>query len=155
LRGVPTRDTAARVTEAEEKTTLREAHGELIGSLSHGYRQRVGLAQAMVHKPALLILDEPTAGLDPVQIVEMRNLIRQLRGDHPLLISSHFLARIGRPGDRLRVIQAGEVGASGNEEERAGRTSGPAGDIELTVRAEPARALEVVRGVPGITDVTV
>ena len=83
-----------RVREAEAKTALAEMHDEVIGTLSHGYRQRVGVAQALVHKPALLILDEPTSGLDPVQIVEMRKLIRDLRGEHTVLLSSHIL-----PGD--------------------------------------------------------
>jgi ABC-2 type transport system ATP-binding protein len=135
LRGVPAREAVARVTEAEEKTSLRQVHDEVIGSLSHGYRQRVGLAQALVHRPALLILDEPTAGLDPVQIVEMRNLIRRLRGEHTLLISSHFLAEISQTCDRLLVIQSGE--------------------IELDVRAPADRVVAAVRSVSGVLGVTV
>src|SRR3954468_689057 len=138
LRGVPARDPAARVGEAEEKTSLRDVHGEIIGSLSHGYRQRVGLAQALVHQPALLILDEPTAGLDPIQIVEMRNLIKRLRGEHTLLISSHFLAEISQTCDRLLVIQSGEIVAKGSEETLAsemGRTP----EIELDVRGSRDR----------------
>src|SRR5262249_33968164 len=79
LRGVPAAEVPARVREAEQRTALLEAHDEIIGTLSHGFRQRVGLAQALVHRPALVILDEPTKGLDPVQIVEMRQLIRNLR----------------------------------------------------------------------------
>lgn len=154
LRGVPARDAAARVTEAEEKTALREVHGDLISSLSHGYRQRVGLAQALVHKPALLILDEPTAGLDPVQIVEMRNLIRRLRGEHTLLISSHFLAEISQTCDRLLVIQSGEIVAQGTEEQLAD-TMGTAGEIEVEVVAPAERVIAVVRSVPGVQNVTV
>ena len=117
LRKVPGRDTAARVAEAEEKTALRDMHGEVIGELSHGYRQRVGVAQAIVHKPALLILDEPSAGLDPAQIIEMRNLLRGLRGEHTVLISSHFLTEISQTCDRLLVIQAGELVGQGSEDE--------------------------------------
>jgi ABC-2 type transport system ATP-binding protein len=154
LRGVSQKDTPARVAEAEEKTALREAHGEVIASLSHGYRQRVGVAQALVHRPALLILDEPTAGLDPVQIVEMRNLMRQLRGDHTLLISSHFLSEISQTCDRLLVIQAGEIVAQGSEEQLA-NTMGTAGEIELDVRAPAERAVSVLRAVPGVTGVAV
>jgi ABC-2 type transport system ATP-binding protein len=154
LRGVGARDTAARVTEAEERTDLRHMHDEVIGSLSHGYRQRVGVAQALVHKPALLILDEPTAGLDPMQIVEMRKLIRDLRGDHTLLISSHFLAEISQTCDRLLVIQAGEIVAQGSEDELAA-TMGGAGGIELDARAPADRLVAAVRSVPGVTGVTI
>jgi ABC-2 type transport system ATP-binding protein len=154
LRGVPGRETAARVAEAEEKTSLRDVHHDVINSLSHGYRQRVGLAGALVHRPALLILDEPTAGLDPVQIVEMRNLMRRLRGEHTLLISSHFLAEISQTCDRLLVIQSGEIVAQGSEEELA-TTMGTAGEIELDVRAPADRVVAAVKSVPGVTGTTV
>ena len=102
-------------------------HDEVIGTLSHGYRQRVGVAQALVHKPALLILDEPTSGLDPVQIVEMRELIRGLRGEHTVLLSSHILSEITQTCDRLLVIQdgqarrAGHRGGAGEAARRAAR----------------------------------
>src|SRR5512140_2291998 len=86
LRGVTAADTQARVSEVIQKCALTERQGDLIGSLSHGFRQRVGVAQAMVHKPSLLILDEPTSGLDPNQIREMRNLIRGLKGEHTVLL---------------------------------------------------------------------
>jgi ABC-2 type transport system ATP-binding protein len=153
LREVPARDVAARVAEAEEKTALSEVHGDVIGSLSHGYRQRVGLAQALVHRPALLILDEPTAGLDPVQIVEMRKLIQRLRGEHTLLISSHFLAEISQTCDRLLVIRSGEIVAKGSEETLAATMGTP--EIELDVRASADRAMGAVRAVPGVADVRV
>jgi ABC-2 type transport system ATP-binding protein len=153
LREVPARDVAARVAEVEEKTALSEVHGDVIGNLSHGYRQRVGLAQALVHRPALLILDEPTAGLDPVQIVEMRKLIQRLRGEHTLLISSHFLAEISQTCDRLLVIRSGEIVAKGSEETLAATLGTP--EIELDVRASADRALGAVRGVAGVLDVRV
>jgi ABC-2 type transport system ATP-binding protein len=156
LRGVAAKDAAARVREAEEKTGLVDVHRELISSLSHGYRQRIGLAQAMVHKPSLLILDEPTGGLDPVQIVEMRNLIRQLRGEHTLLISSHFLAEISQTCDRLLVIQAGEIVAQGTEQQLAANLGAGSGhEIEVTVKGNAARAQETARGVMGVTGVQV
>src|SRR3954453_1614912 len=155
LREVPAREVAARVAEAEEKTALQEVHDDVIGSLSHGYRQRVGLAQALVHKPALLILDEPTAGLDPVQIVEMRNLIRRLRGEHTLLISSHFLAEISQTCDRLLVIQSGEIVARGTEQELAAKLGSGGHELEIEVRGSAARALEAARGVIGVTSVEI
>jgi len=155
LRGVPSRQTAARVTEAEEKTSIRDKHDDPIGTLSHGFRQRVGLAQALVHRPALLILDEPTGGLDPVQIVEIRNLMRQLRGEHTLLISSHNLGEISQTCDRLLVIHEGEIVAQGSEEQLAS-SMGSTGDIELDVRAPAAdRVVSAVKGVIGVIGVTV
>jgi ABC-2 type transport system ATP-binding protein len=154
LRGVPRKDARARVTEAEEKTALRDVDGELISSLSHGYRQRVGVAQAIVHKPALLILDEPTSGLDPRQIVEMRNLIRGLRGEHTLLISSHILGEISQTCDRLLVIQEGEIVSQGSEEDLA-RAMGGLGDVEVRVRGDGERAVAIAAAVPGVSDARV
>jgi ABC-2 type transport system ATP-binding protein len=151
LRGVASRDTPARVQESEDKLALREMHDEIIGNLSYGFRQRVGVAQALVHRPRLLILDEPTAGLDPVQIIEMRNLVRRLRGEHTVLISSHFLAEISQTCDRLLVIQDGEIVAQGTEEEIAA-TLGTPGEIEVALRGPAATALEVARQVPGVLE---
>lgn len=96
LRGVGKSVLAAHVDDAMHKTSLTDRKDDVIGSLSHGYRQRVGVAQALVHNPKLLILDEPTSGLDPVQIVEMRELIQKLKGEHTVLVSSHILGEIGR-----------------------------------------------------------
>ncbi len=154
LRGVPANEVQARVAEVEEKTALTDVDGEVVGALSHGYRQRVGVAQAMVHKPKLLILDEPTGGLDPVQIVQMRNLVRSLKGEHTVLVSSHILSEISQVCDRLLVIQAGEIVAQGTEEE-LGRQLGGSGTVAIEVRAPAAKALEVVQGVAGVTSAKV
>jgi ABC-2 type transport system ATP-binding protein len=150
LRQVPGRDAAARVAEAEEKTALSDMHREVIGELSHGYRQRVGVAQAIVHKPALLILDEPSAGLDPAQIIEMRNLLHGLRGEHTVLISSHFLTEISQTCDRLLVIQAGELVGQGSEDELAS-AMGQGGIIEAEVRGQPAGIAERLAQLSGVT----
>src|SRR5712692_3042713 len=149
LRGVPAEQVKSRVAKVEEQMAITDVCEEVIGSLSHGYRQRVGLAQALVHNPALLVMDEPTSGLDPVQIVEMRNLIRSLRGSHTILLSSHILSEISQTCDRLLVIQAGEIVAQGSEQELASRMGG-AGAVELEVRGLAARALEVVKAVAGV-----
>jgi ABC-2 type transport system ATP-binding protein len=149
LRGVAAGDAAAAVTEAEEKTATREVHDQLISSLSHGYRQRVGVAQALVHKPKLLILDEPTSGLDPVQIVEMRSTIRALRGEHTILLSSHILSEISQTCDRLLVIQRGEIVAQGSEQDLAIKLGG-GGTIEVEVAGPAQRAIDVVKTVTGI-----
>ena len=109
LRGVSAQAAPGRVQTAEEQMALREVHREIISSLSHGFRQRLGVAQALVHNPALVILDEPNSGLDPAQIVEMRALIKNLRGAHTILISSHILSEISQTCDRLLIIQEGEI----------------------------------------------
>ncbi len=150
LRGVAPRDAAKRASEVEEKTGLGDVHTQLIGSLSHGYRQRVGLAQAIVHNPQLLILDEPTSGLDPVQIVEMRQLIRSLRGAHTILLSSHNLPEISQTCDRLLVIQKGEIVEQGSEAELAARQGGP-GKVEIEIEGAPEPAIAALRAVEGVT----
>jgi ABC-2 type transport system ATP-binding protein len=150
LRQVPAREAPGRVAEAEEKTALRDMHGELIGELSHGYRQRVGLAQAIVHKPALLILDEPLAGLDPAQIVEMRNLLHGLRGEHTVLISSHFLSEISQTCDRLLVIHNGELVGQGSEDELASAMGQGASAIEVEIRGQAAGIAERLVGIPAV-----
>jgi len=151
LRGVSAGDVAKRVAEAEEKTATRGVHDDPIGSLSHGYRQRVGVAQALVHRPKLLILDEPTSGLDPRQIVEMRSMIRDLRGEHTVLLSSHILSEISQTCDRLLIIQEGEIVDQGTEEEIARRIERSAAvTIEVDVAGGPEAALAVVSKLPGV-----
>lgn len=164
LRGVPATEVDPRVREAESKTALGEMHDEVIGTLSHGYRQRVGVAQALVHRPQLLILDEPTSGLDPVQIVEMRKLIRSLKGEHTVLLSSHILSEISQTCDRLLVIDEGKLVASGTETELS-KGSGAAVDVEVAGNGDKAKAalggvdgvkgVEVVRSGDGVTQLRV
>jgi ABC-2 type transport system ATP-binding protein len=154
LRGVPRDQAPARVDEAEEKTATRQVHDQLIGSLSHGFRQRVGVAQALVHRPKLLILDEPTSGLDPVQIIEMRSTIRNLRGDHTILLSSHILSEISQTCDRLLVIQDGEIVAQGSEQELATRM-GAGGIVEVEIAGPARRAVDLVSAIPNVGHVTV
>jgi ABC-2 type transport system ATP-binding protein len=152
LRGVAPTDVEARVREAEEKTALLEMHDEIVGTLSHGFRQRVGLAQAMVHRPHLLILDEPTSGLDPVQIVEMRKLIRNLRGQHTILLSSHILSEISQTCDRLLVIHEGELVGQGSEAELS---KGSEAAIEVEVVGGADKAKSALGAIDGVTSVEV
>jgi gliding motility-associated transport system ATP-binding protein len=150
LRGVPSEMIEARVREAEQKTALGEVHDDVIATLSHGFRQRVGVAQALVHKPALLILDEPTSGLDPNQIREMRNLIRGLKGEHTVLLSSHILTEVSQTCDRLLIIDEGKLVAQGTEAELS-KGSGAAVDVEVAGNADKAKtALAAVDGVKGV-----
>ena len=124
LRGYEATDIPKRVDEVTELCALQEYATEPVGNLSHGYRQRVGIAQAVIHDPALVILDEPTSGLDPVQIREMRSLIRDLKTRHTVLLSSHNLPEIHETCDRLLVIKEGKLVHSGSETELASRISG-------------------------------
>ncbi|MCA9618246.1 MAG: ABC transporter ATP-binding protein [Myxococcales bacterium] len=132
-----------RVKEVIEATDLGEYADERIDTLSHGYRQRVGIAQAIVHRPALLLLDEPISGLDPVQIVEMRELVRSLRGEHTTVLSSHILSEISETCDRLLVIRDGEIVASGSESELSAHMAA-AKSFSVTVRVAP----DSYRGTP-------
>ncbi len=116
LRGMSAGKVKARLPKVLEVTNLSDVQDELIRNLSHGYKQRVGVGQAIVHEPELLILDEPTRGLDPVQIVEMRNMIQELKHAHTVLISSHILTEISQTCDRLLILGRGEIIASGTEE---------------------------------------
>jgi len=154
LRAVEPGRIRARVTETEERTGLAALDDERISTLSHGYRQRVGVAQALVHAPDVLLLDEPANGLDPVQNVEMRALIRSLRGDHTVLVSSHILPEIAQTCDRLLVVRDGELVAQGSEaelEERLGLGSG----VELEVGGPVEAVAAALRALPGVRAVTV
>lgn len=135
----------ARVAEARERTQLSDMGDELIGSLSHGFRQRVGIAQAIVHKPELVVLDEPISGLDPVQIVEMRALIRSLAGDHTVIVSSHILSEISETCDHILVIRDGRIAAEGTERELSERL-GQGTDLALTLRAPRGEARSAAVG---------
>ena len=104
-----------------DEAGLEDVADQPIVTLSHGYRQRVGIAQAIIHQPALLILDEPIKGLDPVQIVEMRELIRGLHGKHTILLSSHILSEIEQTCDRILMLNRGRIAAQGTEEELGAR----------------------------------
>jgi len=115
LRGMSPSRLKTRLPEVIEATDLGSVQNDMIFTLSHGFRQRVGVAQAIVHDPKLLILDEPTRGLDPVQIVEMRSLVKNLKKAHTVLISSHILTEISETCDRILMLGDGEILASGTE----------------------------------------
>jgi ABC-2 type transport system ATP-binding protein len=113
-----------RLPEVLDQTGLESVANQRIATLSHGYRQRVGIAQSVVHEPAILILDEPINGLDPVQIVEMREMIRRLRGTHTILLSTHILTEIEQTCDRILMLHDGRIAAEGTEEELSSRLGG-------------------------------
>lgn len=126
LKGMPRAEVAARLDEVLALAQLTARQHQLIGELSHGYRKRCGIAQAIIHKPSVVILDEPISGLDPKQIVEMRQVIRNLAKDATVIISSHILSEISETCDRLIVLNGGKIVAAGTEAELAARAGGSA-----------------------------
>jgi ABC-2 type transport system ATP-binding protein len=116
IKGVPSSQLAGRVDDTMERTAITEQRDSVIGHLSKGYRQRVGLAQALVHDPAVLILDEPTVGLDPKQIIEIRQLIRDLGGDHTVILSTHILPEVSVTCEKIVIINKGRIAGEGSPE---------------------------------------
>jgi len=152
LRRYPAASVSKRVELVAERTGLSEVLDDLISTLSLGYRRRAGIAQAIVHDPALVILDEPISGLDPVQIVEMRRLIRDLGGEHTILISSHILTEVEETCDSLVVLRNGELVAQGSEEDLLGRFNS-ALSLRATIRGDLSRVHETLRALDVVTDV--
>jgi len=138
VRGYDAAKLPRRLEEVMNLTQITPRADDPIQSLSQGFRQRVGIAQAVIHEPALVILDEPITGLDPVQLKEVRGLIRDLKAEHTVLLSSHNLHEVHETCDRLMVIEEGRLVFSGTEREAASRASA-GGALRLTVRgAMPA-----------------
>lgn len=152
IRGMTARDVARRIPEVTAVTQIDDKRDELIRTLSHGYKQRVGVAQAIIHGPQLLILDEPTRGLDPVQIVEMRQMIRDLKQAHTILISSHILPEISETCDRLLVLDEGAIVGAGTELQLS-QDLVVSRRVVVAVRAvAEAEALAALRAVAGVTE---
>ena len=154
LKGLTRREVKERIAAVEASTRLSEVRHEIISNLSFGYRQRVGIAQAIIHNPALLILDEPVSGLDPVQIVEMREMIQAFRGNHTVILSSHYLSEISQICDHIFVIQDGEIIGRGTEDDLAGNLT-RRHCLALEVRGEKEALLGVLDTLDGIDDVEV
>jgi ABC-2 type transport system ATP-binding protein len=123
MRGFAKAELHKRIAEVVRMVGLQEYVGFQIANLSKGYKQRVGLAQALLHNPKVLILDEPTSGLDPNQIIEIRNLIRELGSNHTIILSSHNLAEVRQICDRVVIIHRGKVVADGTLDELEGRVA--------------------------------
>lgn len=140
------------ITYALERCWLNDVKRKTIGQLSKGYRQRVGLASAMLHSPEVLILDEPTSGLDPSQIREVRGLIRELAGQHTILLSSHILPEVELTCDRIIMIAAGKVQAEGSIEDL--RTKA-AGKSQYVVETDSLQAKQYLIAIKGIADISV
>ena len=146
-KGVPRRERKAAVESAMERCGVTEVRRKLVGHVSRGYRQRVGLADALVARPPILILDEPTLGLDPNQRRRMKALIRELADEHTILFSSHILAEVGEVSSRILIISNGKLRADGTVDDLLRQAPGRC--LNVSTRA-PADQLEsVVRQVVG------
>lgn len=148
LHGIPEGERTARIREAIDKTDLSSRAADTIGTLSRGYRQRVGVAQAILHHPRVLILDEPTNGLDPTQVQHMRELIRSLAAQATVIISTHILQEVQVICDRVIIIRNGQKALDATMDElRAGKR------LLVAVDAPPERALGLFKGVDGVRSV--
>ena len=143
LKKVPKTERKSQVAALEERLSLSDTSCRLIRNLSKGYKQRVGLAQALLGDPKVLILDEPMVGLDPKQIIEMRDLIKGLAGKHTVILSSHILSEISAVCDHILIISKGKLAASGSPEELQKMMQGTA-ELAVTVIGEQEQAKAVL-----------
>ena len=154
IKGVPRKESKARIGEMMKKTRIDDVADRHCGKLSKGYRQRVGLAQTLLHNPDVLILDEPTAGLDPKQIIETQELIKGLAGDHTIILSTHILPEVSQTCQRVVIINKGKVVAVDTPDNLTSRLRGSE-TMYLQVDAQGADAAAVLQRVAGVTRVAV
>ncbi|MEM9944822.1 MAG: ABC transporter ATP-binding protein [Cyanobacteria bacterium P01_D01_bin.36] len=150
IKGVSPGDIAERVTLAINRCNLQEKRKVIIRKLSKGFRQRVGIAQAIVHNPPVIVLDEPTVGLDPRQIIEVRNLIKSLAGEHTIILSTHILPEVSMTCDRVTIINQGQVIATDSPDRLVERLTGKGG-YKLELRGDVERSLAVLSDIPGVS----
>ena len=155
LEGLSRTEARQAIGETVDRCLLTDVRSQIIGTLSKGYRQRVGLATAILHKPRVLVLDEPTVGLDPKQIIAIRQLIRELGRERTLLLSTHILPEVELLCDRVMIIDRGRIVAEGTPESLRESWVGNPG-LRITVKDNPAGAAEAlaqIEGVAGVKDV--
>ncbi len=152
IHDVPKAQLKSAVDTALQKTGLTQVRKRIIGNLSKGYRQRVGLAQALVHNPKVLILDEPTVGLDPVQIIEIRELIKSLAGQHTVILSSHILPEVTATCQRIIVINKGQIVAQDSIERLTTRMRQGL-LFHMNVKSATSQGITALKAVPGVKDV--
>ena len=153
IKGVPGSQLNERVDETMERTAITSYRDTVIGHLSKGYRQRVGLAQALVHDPPVLILDEPTVGLDPKQIIEIRQLIRGLGGDHTVILSTHILPEVSMTCEKIVIINKGRIAGEGTPESLMAQL-GEGEALQAEIQGPPEEVEAALRAVEGVLDVT-
>lgn len=152
LKGLRGRGSRRAADEAMETCSLEDVQRKMIGTLSKGYRQRVGLADALVNKPELLILDEPTNGLDPNQIRQVRELIKRLGENHTILISTHILSEVEMTATRVVIIDKGQIKASDTPQNLIRRLRS-SGAVHLEVKADPGQVIEEIETLADVKNV--
>ena len=154
IKGVQGADLSKQVDRAMELSNLTEKKNELIKRLSRGFRQRVGIAQAIVHNPDVVILDEPTVGLDPKQIIEVRKLIKGLAGEHTIILSTHILPEASQTCDRVVIINKGRIAAVDTPDNLTTQLKG-AERVHMEVKGEEEPLREAIEQVEGVTKLDV
>jgi ABC-2 type transport system ATP-binding protein len=154
IKGVPGSELPNRVRRAMELANISDKRDQLIKRLSRGYKQRVGIAQAIVHNPDVVILDEPTVGLDPKQIIEVRKLIKGLAGEHTIILSTHILPEASQTCDRVVIINRGRIAAVDTPENLTNQLKGSERAL-LEVKGAEDAIREAVEQVEGVTKIEV
>lgn len=152
VKGVPRAERRRRVAEVMDRCLITDVQNRLIGKLSKGYRQRVGLAQAIISDPHVLILDEPTIGLDPKQITEIRSLIKSLAGEHTVILSTHILPEVSMVCSGVIIINKGRIVAQGPIDTLVEQFF-PTARVQVEVAGPPAAVREGMRRIPGVLEV--
>lgn len=152
IKGVPTSQVRGRRDETMERTGVAHVGDTVIGHLSKGYRQRVGLAQALIHNPGVLILDEPTVGLDPKQIIEIREMIRGLGGEHTVILSTHILPEVSVTCDKVVIINNGRIAGEGTPESLMAQF-GEGEVLRAEITGPGDRVRELIESIDGVLEV--
>jgi ABC-2 type transport system ATP-binding protein len=152
-KGVEAKKAEAEIKRVMGVCGLESVAHRIIGHLSKGFRQRVGLAQALLNNPSILILDEPTIGLDPTQIIEIRRLIQELRGDHTILLSSHILPEVAQICERVLIINKGQIVATDTPSNLT-RQLQKSAEISIEIHGESSGVIEALEGLDGVQKVT-
>jgi ABC-2 type transport system ATP-binding protein len=152
IKGIAGSELPAALDRVMQRLSLGDVRGRLIANLSRGFKQRVGLAQALVHNPPVLILDEPSTGLDPKQIIEIRELIRELAGSHTIILSTHILPEATAVAGRVVIIHEGRIVAEDSQDRLSARLH-RSEKVSMTVKTPPADAAEQLAVLPGVLSV--
>ena len=153
-KGLSGQELKEQIAEAVERTGIESVARRKISALSKGYKQRVGIAQALLGKPEIIILDEPTVGLDPIQIIDIRELIKDLGKTHTVILSSHILSEVQAICDRILIISKGKLTAFGTPQELEQQLRA-AGEIDITTDASVQEAMDILNAIEGLNEIKV